>query len=187
MGSFPSLAKLFLIRVKYCQQAHYILKMNRAAALAKVKDFQCPVNHQVYLELMTTTWSGPRLQSHTRAFWASPIASVCFCIFNYVSKGQSGEMVQWVKVPEVKPEDLNLIPGSHMVEADNWLLEVVIWPPHALPWQPPPPHTHTHQQNKCLKKLEIVREKWGGRRGIGRVGMGGGGFDQNWLYAYEIL
>lgn len=49
------------------------------------------------------------------------------------------QMIQWVKVPAFKPDNLRLIPGTHMVkEKINNL--VVFQPPHCTPWNK---HDHT--------------------------------------------
>jgi hypothetical protein len=39
-------------------------------------------------------------------------------------------MVQRVKVPATKPDNLSGIPGTHMVEGEAWLLQAVVWFPH---------------------------------------------------------
>jgi hypothetical protein len=36
-----------------------------------------------------------------------------------------GEIFQEVRVPASKPKDLSSIPGIHMIERGNWLLQVV--------------------------------------------------------------
>lgn len=38
-------------------------------------------------------------------------------------------MVQRVKVLVAKPEDWGSIPGSHMLEGENQVLQGVLWPP----------------------------------------------------------
>lgn len=35
-------------------------------------------------------------------------------------------MTQWVKVPVPTPDDLSPVPGTHMVESENWLLQAVL-------------------------------------------------------------
>ena len=37
-------------------------------------------------------------------------------------------MVQWTRELAAKPNDLSSIPGTHVVEGENWFLHVVIWP-----------------------------------------------------------
>lgn len=41
--------------------------------------------------------------------------------------GRASEMAQRVKMFALKP-DLSLIPEAHMVEGENWLPQVVLWP-----------------------------------------------------------
>lgn len=36
-------------------------------------------------------------------------------------------MAQQEKVPAPKTDDLNSIPGAHILEAHNWLLQVFLW------------------------------------------------------------
>lgn len=33
-------------------------------------------------------------------------------------------MAQWVKVITTNPENLSVTPGTHMVEGENWVLQV---------------------------------------------------------------
>lgn len=35
------------------------------------------------------------------------------------------EMAQWVKTAAAKPEDLNFVPGPHMMEEENQFLKIV--------------------------------------------------------------
>lgn len=45
--------------------------------------------------------------------------------------GMASAMAQWVKaLATTKADDLNFIPGPHMVEEANWLLQAVFLPPH---------------------------------------------------------
>lgn len=58
----------------------------------------------------------------------------------------SGEMAQWVKAIVAKPDDLSLIPGSHLVEEENELIPVSCPPTSAcVPWyRYVGEHTHTN-------------------------------------------
>lgn len=49
---------------------------------------------------------------------------------NCVSKGMAGtgKMAQFIKRFATKPDDLNWIPGPHMVEEKNHLSQVALWP-----------------------------------------------------------
>lgn len=37
-----------------------------------------------------------------------------------------GELVQWVRVFAVKPDNLTLTHGSHVVKGEDWLLQAVL-------------------------------------------------------------
>lgn len=39
-------------------------------------------------------------------------------------------MDQQIKAPAAEPNHLSLIPGTHIVEGEVWLSEVVLWLPH---------------------------------------------------------
>lgn len=39
-------------------------------------------------------------------------------------------MTQWAEVPSAKPHDLNLSPGTHLLEGKNQLLQDVLCSPH---------------------------------------------------------
>lgn len=41
-------------------------------------------------------------------------------------------MAQQVKVLVAKSDDLSLIPRTQIVEVENQLIQVVLWPPHLL-------------------------------------------------------
>lgn len=36
-------------------------------------------------------------------------------------------MAQWVKVLAAMPDDLSSVPGTRMIEGENWLPRVVLW------------------------------------------------------------
>lgn len=42
----------------------------------------------------------------------------------------AGKIAQWVLELSTNPEDLSLIPKTHMVEGKNCLLQIVLWSPH---------------------------------------------------------
>lgn len=66
--------------------------------------------------------------------------------------GMASEMAQWVKaLATTKSDDLNFIPGPHMVEEANWLLQAVFLSPHP---QYMCVYTHMHRctQSKSLNK-----------------------------------
>lgn len=41
-------------------------------------------------------------------------------------------MAQQVNMLVTKPHDLGLMPRTHTMEEENWLLQVVLWPPHTV-------------------------------------------------------
>lgn len=70
---------------------------------------------------------------------------VCVCI------SQAADMAQQVKAAVTSPDDLSSIPGTHMVNAKNWLLRVVLWPPHTIAYGYP--YTYTQITIVMNKKL----------------------------------
>lgn len=55
---------------------------------------------------------------------------MCYCGEDFVKKKKNlmgaSKMDQWVKVPVVKPANLNVIPRTHMVEGEKGLLQDVL-------------------------------------------------------------
>lgn len=39
---------------------------------------------------------------------------------------EAGDLAQWVKAPAARPDDLNSVPRTHMVDGKNWYLESVL-------------------------------------------------------------
>lgn len=63
---------------------------------------------------------------------------------------EAGEMTEWVKALASKPEDLSLIPGSHMVEGEN-LHKVVLWfQPYVYTHTSTHKTTHINTYNKII-------------------------------------
>lgn len=86
-------------------------------------------------------------------------SSTCLWLVQHKKKFEwrAWEIAQWIKVLALKPEVLNLILKTHMVE-ENGLLKVVLWPL----W-------HTCPSHKCLKKKKV---EWG-NRSLRLAGVGG--------------
>lgn len=69
-------------------------------------------------------------------------------------KTQGHKMAQWIKVPVAKSDD----PGTHTVEEENCVLQIVPWPPHICyrMHMDGSVHTPTHTHyNFFLKKKQI--------------------------------
>lgn len=49
----------------------------------------------------------------------------------WLKKLWSGEMVHWVKGRTAKSDNLSMITRTHVVEDENWVLQVVLWWPHS--------------------------------------------------------
>ena len=81
-------------------------------------------------------------------------------------------MSQWVKPPATKLENMNSIP--YMVGGEDWVSQVVLWPPHICSGKWVYKHksvhvcehthtcTHMHRESKCiyvnfLSETEIVK------------------------------
>lgn len=60
-------------------------------------------------------------------------------------------MAQLLKVLAAKPDDLSLIPGTHMVEGKNQRPQVVLWPPQV--------HCGTHTSIHNAHTKQIVYSK----------------------------
>ena len=85
------------------------------------------------------------------------------------------KIAQQIKVLAKKPGDLSLIPGTHIVEGENQLHQVILWPStlqHGIcsPPSPMPMHTHadvpmcTHMHILCaytLLKAHTPHTFWG--------------------------
>lgn len=72
-------------------------------------------------------------------------------------------MAQHLKALAAKPDDRSLIPRTNMVEAENPLLRVVLWPPQAYCGT----HSLFPQVNKCAFKMRkswwkssLSKERW---------------------------
>lgn len=59
-------------------------------------------------------------------------------------------MAHWVNVPAIKPENLSLIPGTHMAEREKQLPQAVLWPPRLLG------HSHFNSENIKLIFFIII-------------------------------
>lgn len=46
-------------------------------------------------------------------------------------------MAQKVKASETKPDELSLSPQTHQVEPENRFVQVILWPPRAMPHEWP--------------------------------------------------
>lgn len=53
-------------------------------------------------------------------------------------------MAQWVKALDAKPDDLSSVPGIHIIEGENQLLEVVLWLPHVYCGMHTPTYIHMY-------------------------------------------
>lgn len=71
---------------------------------------------------------------------------VCVCI------SQAADMAQQVKAAVTSPDDLSSIPGTHMVDEKNWLLWVVLWPPHTIAYGYP----YTNIQITIVKNKKLI-------------------------------
>lgn len=60
-------------------------------------------------------------------------------------------MAQRLKVPTTKPEHLSLMLGTHMVEAENRLPQVILQPPHA--------HCYMHKHKINVIKIFFKKER----------------------------
>lgn len=47
------------------------------------------------------------------------------------------KMAQQVRVPTAKPDNLNTISGTHIVEIEKGFLPAALWPPHKCDATPP--------------------------------------------------
>lgn len=52
-------------------------------------------------------------------------------------------MTQEIRALTVKADDLNSVPKTHIVKAENWLPQVDLWPPHVC---------ETHTYSRLLNK-----------------------------------
>lgn len=75
-----------------------------------------------------------------------------FCLIALAAKGQAGDVAQWVQVPTPRPE-------IHVVEGEQWPLQVVLWPGcmhHGLcPAPHPQINTKVPKQNKETVKADF--------------------------------
>lgn len=74
---------------------------------------------------------------------------------------------QRLKGLAAKPEDLSSIPGNHMVEGEQQLLKVVLWPQQVrmlVSWQYPHKHTREINLNVRKKNLRKCFFKWHDRK-----------------------
>jgi hypothetical protein len=58
------------------------------------------------------------------------------------------EMAQQVKVHATKPDELTWISGTHMVNREDWLPKIVLWPPFMRHSTPVCSHTHSYNHKK---------------------------------------
>lgn len=72
-----------------------------------------------------------------------------FC-YNDQMWGGRGKMAQWWQVLAVNPNDLRSTLGTHMVEGENWLFQVVLWLPCA---RPDTCFSSPHQINIYMTKM----------------------------------
>lgn len=78
----------------------------------------------------------------------------------------ASKLVQQVKAPDAKPNELSLIPGTDPVKEENWLLWTVLWPSQAcrVTWLPMNIHiTHLHIQTwkiRCNKSKPLPSILW---------------------------
>lgn len=54
------------------------------------------------------------------------IVGIRICCFTVFSPGAGEMMAWWVKACDTKADDLSLTSGAHMVEGENWFLQVVL-------------------------------------------------------------
>lgn len=71
---------------------------------------------------------------------------VCVCI------SQAADMAQQVKAAVTSPDNLSSIPGTHIVDEKNWLLWVVLWPPHTIAYG----HPYTYIQITIVKNKKLI-------------------------------
>lgn len=46
------------------------------------------------------------------------------------------QMAQYVKSLRPNPDDLSFVGGTHIVEGEKWITDIILWPSHT--------HTHVH-------------------------------------------
>lgn len=92
-------------------------------------------------------WIKPRV-SHTLGKYSSTwviLFYLSYFIFWHFKKVLAGELLR-VKTLAMKPDNVISITRAHMVEEENWYLQVVLWLAYAQCGTCT--HTHTHSESK---------------------------------------
>lgn len=80
-----------------------------------------------------------------------PFKVLTFCEQGNHIRGSPKMMGDWDGSPERSTyswdwESLGMVPGTPVVEGENWLMRMVLWPPHA----PAPAAAHAHMHISCI-------------------------------------